>query len=116
VTLTVLVWLLLAPLVLWLWIRGFFRGPIRAIRGRDWRLMIWTGLLTFTVNYALVFWGETHISSGLAATAFDRGGRASAPGIRDPKGGQSSATGGAARVTVATTLTSGCLRNRVSRP
>jgi len=58
------------PLVLWLWLRGFFRGPIRAIRGRDWRLMIWTGLLTFTVNYALVFWGETHISSGLAAILY----------------------------------------------
>jgi hypothetical protein len=32
--------------------------------------MIWTGLLTFTVNYALVFWGETHISSGLAAVLY----------------------------------------------
>jgi hypothetical protein len=40
------------PLVLGLWISGFFKGPIRAISGRDWRLMIWTGLLTFTVNYA----------------------------------------------------------------
>lgn len=34
---------------------------------RDWRLLGWTGLLTITVNYALVFWGELHISSGLAA-------------------------------------------------
>lgn len=34
---------------------------------RDWRLLIWTGLLSITVNYALVFWAELHISSGLAA-------------------------------------------------
>ena len=35
--------------------------------GRDWRLLVWTGLLTITINYALVFWAELHISSGLAA-------------------------------------------------
>jgi drug/metabolite transporter (DMT)-like permease len=35
--------------------------------GRDWRLLLWTGLLSITVNYALVFWAELHISSGLAA-------------------------------------------------
>ena len=23
---------------------------------RDWRLLVWTGLLSITVNYALVFW------------------------------------------------------------
>ncbi len=34
---------------------------------RDWRLLIYTGFLTITVNYALVFWGEQYISSGLAA-------------------------------------------------
>jgi drug/metabolite transporter (DMT)-like permease len=34
---------------------------------RDWRLLLWTGLLSITVNYALVFWAELHISSGLAA-------------------------------------------------
>ena len=34
---------------------------------RDWRLLFWTGLLSITVNYALVFWAELHISSGLAA-------------------------------------------------
>ncbi len=34
---------------------------------RDWRLLAWTGLLSITVNYALVFWAELHISSGLAA-------------------------------------------------
>jgi len=35
--------------------------------GRDWRLLVWTGVLTITINYALVFWAELHISSGLAA-------------------------------------------------
>jgi drug/metabolite transporter (DMT)-like permease len=34
---------------------------------RDWRFMAWTGFLCFTINYALVFWGEQYISSGLAA-------------------------------------------------
>jgi len=34
---------------------------------RDWRLLLWTGILSITVNYALVFWAELHISSGLAA-------------------------------------------------
>jgi drug/metabolite transporter (DMT)-like permease len=33
----------------------------------DWRLLAYTGLLTITLNYALVFWGEQYISSGLAA-------------------------------------------------
>lgn len=35
--------------------------------GRDWRLLVWTGFLSITINYALVFWAELHISSGLAA-------------------------------------------------
>lgn len=34
---------------------------------RDWGLLVYTGLLTITLNYALVFWGEQYISSGLAA-------------------------------------------------
>lgn len=37
---------------------------------RDWTLMIGTGLLTFTLNYGLVFWGEQHISSGLTAILY----------------------------------------------
>jgi drug/metabolite transporter (DMT)-like permease len=54
------------PLVAWLLVR---RGPLRHTAG-DWRLMIITGLLTFTVNYALVFWGELHVSAGLAALIY----------------------------------------------
>jgi drug/metabolite transporter (DMT)-like permease len=33
----------------------------------DWLLLAVTGLLTFSLNYGLVFWGEQYISSGLAA-------------------------------------------------
>jgi drug/metabolite transporter (DMT)-like permease len=33
----------------------------------DWRLLGVTGILSFTFNYGLVFWGEQYISSGLAA-------------------------------------------------
>jgi drug/metabolite transporter (DMT)-like permease len=33
----------------------------------DWLLLAYTGFLSITVNYALVFWGEQYISSGLAA-------------------------------------------------
>ncbi|MBS1807681.1 MAG: EamA family transporter [Acidobacteria bacterium] len=34
---------------------------------RDWRMIIWAGLTGMTINYALIFWGEKHIPSGLAA-------------------------------------------------
>jgi drug/metabolite transporter (DMT)-like permease len=33
----------------------------------DWGLLAVTGILSFGLNYGLVFWGEQHISSGLAA-------------------------------------------------
>lgn len=33
----------------------------------EWSLLITTGILQFTVNYGLIFWGEKYISSGLAA-------------------------------------------------
>lgn len=37
-------------------------------RGRgDWSLLLKTGVLAFALNYGLLFWGEQHISSGLAA-------------------------------------------------
>lgn len=34
---------------------------------REWSLIAVTGVLAFTLNYGLLFWGEQHISSGLAA-------------------------------------------------
>src|SRR4051794_12097348 len=33
----------------------------------DWLLLASTGVLMFAINYGLLFWGELHISSGLAA-------------------------------------------------
>ena len=49
-------------------------GSIIAIRRidfprnrRDWQLMAVVGLLGVALNYGLLFWGEQHISSGLAA-------------------------------------------------
>jgi drug/metabolite transporter (DMT)-like permease len=36
-------------------------------RKKDWILLAVTGVLSFTLNYGLVFWGEQYISSGLAA-------------------------------------------------
>jgi drug/metabolite transporter (DMT)-like permease len=46
-----------------IWLRGISLPRSR----RDWILLAYTGLLTITINYALVFWGEQYISSGLAA-------------------------------------------------
>ncbi len=33
----------------------------------DYGFLAFTGILTFAVNYGLLFWGELHVSSGLAA-------------------------------------------------
>ena len=42
------------------------RLPIPQKRN-DWLTIAVTGFLCFTVNYGLLFWGEEHVSSGLAA-------------------------------------------------
>jgi drug/metabolite transporter (DMT)-like permease len=55
-----------APLLLWILVRKVSLPT----RWADWRLMIVTGLLTFALNYSLVFWGESHITSGLAAILY----------------------------------------------
>lgn len=34
---------------------------------RDWALIAATGVMAFGLNYGLLFWGEQHVSSGLAA-------------------------------------------------
>src|SRR3979490_482009 len=36
-------------------------------RPSDWLRLAVTGVLAFSVNYVLLFWGEQYISSGLAA-------------------------------------------------
>ena len=46
------------------------RRPRLPRRAADWWLMIWTGILTFTVAYGLVFWGEQHVSSGLTSILY----------------------------------------------
>jgi drug/metabolite transporter (DMT)-like permease len=43
------------------------RVPLTPRTGGEWSLVALTGVLTFTINYGLLFWGEQHISSGLAA-------------------------------------------------
>src|ERR1044071_3668317 len=44
-------------------------GRVRLIppdRG-DFKLLAWTGVLMFCINYALLFWAELYVSSGLSA-------------------------------------------------
>lgn len=43
------------------------RVPLLPKNRGDWLLLGFTGVLMFAVNYGLLFWGELHISSGLAA-------------------------------------------------
>lgn len=44
---------------------------IRLPRSRgDWILLTATGLLTFGLDYGLIFWGENHISAGLTSILF----------------------------------------------
>jgi len=44
-------------------------GRVRLLprRGADYAVLALTGVLMFAVNYGLLFWGELHVSSGLAA-------------------------------------------------
>ncbi len=42
------------------------RTPLPRAAG-DWALIAWTGFLTFSVNYGMLFWGEARITSGLSA-------------------------------------------------
>src|SRR5881394_1486761 len=44
-------------------------GHIRLLpkRRSDYAVLAFTGVLMFTINYVLLFWGELHVSSGLAA-------------------------------------------------
>jgi drug/metabolite transporter (DMT)-like permease len=43
------------------------RVRLLPLRGRDYLLLAFTGVLMFALNYGLLFWGELHVSSGLAA-------------------------------------------------
>lgn len=56
---------LLATSILWGVVAARRRPLPRA--ARDWVLIAATGVLAFGLNYGLLFWGEQHVSSGLAA-------------------------------------------------
>lgn len=43
------------------------RVPLLPKNRADWFLLAFTGVVMFAVNYGLLFWGELHVSSGLAA-------------------------------------------------
>jgi drug/metabolite transporter (DMT)-like permease len=55
----------IACAILFLLIRA--RGIHLPVNGRDWWLLASTGVLSFSLNYGLIFWAEQYISSGLAA-------------------------------------------------
>ena len=59
---------LFAAVVMWAYL-ALRRARLPRSR-RDWMLMIGTGLLTFGLDYGLVFWGENHISAGLTSILF----------------------------------------------
>ena len=44
-------------------------GRVRLLpqQASDYAVLAFTGVLMFAVNYGLLFWGELHVSSGLAA-------------------------------------------------
>lgn len=56
---------LLAAVILWVIV--LLRGDKLPSSRRDWLLIAWLGLLSFSLNFGLVFWGENRISSGLTA-------------------------------------------------
>lgn len=43
------------------------RKRLLPTRRSDFAVLAFTGILMFAINYALLFWGELHVSSGLAA-------------------------------------------------
>ncbi len=58
----------IALIPLWL-ILAARRLPLPRSR-RDWAMVGLTGVLLFTVDYGLIFWGERHLTSGLTAVLF----------------------------------------------
>ncbi|MEY2512550.1 MAG: hypothetical protein QOE26_3313 [Verrucomicrobiota bacterium] len=43
------------------------RVPLLPRNRGDFKLLAWTGVLMFAINYALLFWAELYVSSGLSA-------------------------------------------------
>jgi len=56
---------LLASAILWA-IVIVWRRPLPK-SWRDWLKLAWVGLISIALNFGLIFWGEQHINSGLAA-------------------------------------------------
>lgn len=56
---------LLASTILWGIV--LVRGDKVPRTRRDWLLIAWLGITSFSVNYGLIFWGENRIPSGLTA-------------------------------------------------
>ncbi len=50
-----------------LWGIAWYRKAQPPQTRRDWNTLFWSAMLGFSINYSLIFWGETLISSGLAA-------------------------------------------------
>jgi drug/metabolite transporter (DMT)-like permease len=56
---------LFASVILWAIVFAR-RRPLPDNRS-DWLKLAWAGIISFALNYGLVFWGEQYINSGLAA-------------------------------------------------
>ncbi|MGH9834481.1 MAG: DMT family transporter [Blastocatellia bacterium] len=56
---------LFASVILWAIVFAW-RRPLPNSRS-DWLKLAWAGIISFALNYGLIFWGEQHINSGLAA-------------------------------------------------
>ncbi len=56
---------LFASVILWAIVFAR-RRPLPNNRS-DWLKLAWAGIISFALNYGLIFWGEQHINSGLAA-------------------------------------------------
>ncbi|MGE0128526.1 MAG: DMT family transporter [Blastocatellales bacterium] len=56
---------LFASVILWAIVFAR-RRPLPKTRS-DWLKLAWAGSISFALNYGLIFWGEQHINSGLAA-------------------------------------------------
>jgi drug/metabolite transporter (DMT)-like permease len=58
----------IAPAVLFLFLKLAFPQKSLLPDGcKEWTILALTGLFSFTINYACVFWGEQYLSAGLAA-------------------------------------------------
>jgi len=55
---------------LFIYLLGLFKGNWRLSFGKSWAMVLWAGLFTYPLPYALVYWGSQYIESGMAAVLF----------------------------------------------